>query len=111
MDVHEEVGLRDATAAFHRLQPDLAIVVDTAPAGGTPDTRGLAYAARTGHGVLIQPAGGGGSGRGFLLPPAARAVLIAAGGRAGVPYQLAVSAGGVTDAAAAPLAAGRPAAA
>ena len=103
--VQEEVGLRGATAAFERLRPDLAIVVDTAPAGGTPDTRGLAYAARIGHGVLIQPAGGG-SGRGFLMPRAAREVLIAAARRAGVPYQLAVSAGGVTDAAAAHLAAG-----
>jgi putative aminopeptidase len=103
--VQEEVGLRGATAAFERLRPDLAIVVDTAPAGGTPDTRGLAYAARIGHGVLIQPAGGG-SGRGFLMPRAAREVLIAAARRAGAPYQLAVSAGGVTDAAAAHLAAG-----
>ena len=104
--VQEEVGLRGATAAFERLRPDLAIVVDTAPAGGTPDTRGLAYAARIGGGVLIQPAGGGGSGRGFLMPRAAREVLIAAARRAGVPYQLAVSAGGVTDAAAAHLVAG-----
>src|SRR5919199_2455657 len=80
--VQEEVGLRGATAAFERLRPNLAIVVDTAPAGGTPDTRGLAYAARIGGGVLIQPAGGGGSGRGFLMPRAARDVLIAAARRA-----------------------------
>ncbi len=74
--VQEEVGLRGATAAFARLKPDVAIVVDTFPAAGTP------------------------------LPRAAREVIIAAAQRAGVPYQLAVTGGGVTDAAAAHLAAG-----
>lgn len=103
--VQEEVGLRGATAAFARLHPDLAIVVDTFPAAGTPDTRGLSYAARIGKGVLITPASGSGD-QGFLLPKAARDVMIAAAQRAGVPYQLAVTSGGVTDAAAAHLVAG-----
>jgi putative aminopeptidase FrvX len=103
--VQEEVGLRGATAAFARLRPDLAIVIDTFPAAGTPDTRGLAYAARIGKGVLIAPASGGG-GRGFLMPRAAREAMVVAAQRAGVPYQLAITAGGVTDAAAAHLAAG-----
>ena len=40
------------------------------------------------------------------MPRAAREALVAAARRAGVPYQLAVSGGGVTDAAAAHLAAG-----
>lgn len=103
--VQEEVGLRGATAAFARLHPDLAVVVDTFPAAGTPDTRGLSYAARIGKGVLITPASGSGD-QGFLLPKAARDVMIAAAQRAGVPYQLAVTSGGVTDAAAAHLVAG-----
>ena len=103
--VQEEVGLRGATAAFARLKPDVAIVVDTFPAAGTPDTRNMAYAARIGHGALITPSSESGSG-GFLLPRAAREVIIAAAQRAGVPYQLAVTGGGVTDAAAAHLAAG-----
>lgn len=81
--VQEEVGLRGATVAYARLRPDLAIVVDTAPAGGTPDTRGLAYAARIGRGILIQPAGGSGSGRGFLQPRAACDALIRAARNAG----------------------------
>lgn len=33
----EEVGLRGAKMITHRLQPDAAIVIDTMPAGGTPD--------------------------------------------------------------------------
>lgn len=103
--VQEEVGLRGAAAAFERLRPDLAVVIDTAPAGGTPDTRGLAYPVRIGHGVLIQPAGGH-SDTGFLFHRAAREALMRAAERAGVPYQLGVAGGGVTDAAAAHLAAG-----
>src|SRR5947209_6148260 len=101
--VQEEVGLRGAKVAFARLQPDLAIVIDTFPAAGTPDTRHLAYTARIGQGVLITPASSSGNS-GFLFSRAARDVVIAAAQRAGVPYQLALTGGGVTDAAAAPLA-------
>jgi putative aminopeptidase len=103
--VQEEVGLRGAQVAFARLQPDLAIVVDTFPAAGTPDTRHLAYTARIGQGALITPSSSSGNS-GFLLPHAARDAMIAAAQRAGVPYQLAVTSGGVTDAAAAHLADG-----
>ena len=101
--VQEEVGLRGAKVAFARLQPDLAIVIDTFPAAGTPDTRHLAYTAHIGQGVLITPASSSGNS-GFLFPQAARDVVIAAAQRAGVLYQLAVTSGGVTDAAAAHLA-------
>lgn len=101
--VQEEVGLRGAQVAFARLQPDLAIVVDTFPAAGTPDTRGLAYPVHIGQGVLITPASGSGPG-GFLLPRAAREALQAAARRAEVPVQFAATSGGVTDAAAAHLA-------
>ncbi|HEY1351117.1 MAG TPA: hypothetical protein VGF67_15975 [Ktedonobacteraceae bacterium] len=101
--VQEEVGLRGARVAFARLRPDLAIVVDTFPASGTPDTRSLPYPARIGRGVLITPASSS-ANSGFLLPRAARDVLLAAARRADVPSQLAVTGGGVTDAAAAHLA-------
>ncbi|HEY7358224.1 MAG TPA: M20/M25/M40 family metallo-hydrolase [Ktedonobacterales bacterium] len=103
--VQEEVGLRGAKAAFARLKPDLAIVIDTFPATGTPDTRHLAYNARIGRGVLITPVSDSNSG-GFLMPRAARDVLIRAAERIGAPHQLGISPGGVTDAAAAHLAAG-----
>jgi putative aminopeptidase FrvX len=101
--VQEEVGLRGARVAFARLRPDLAIVVDTFPAAGTPDTRSLPYPVQIGRGVLITPASSSASS-GFLLPRAACSVLLAAARRAGVPSQLAVTSGGVTDAAAAHLA-------
>ena len=103
--VQEEVGLRGAAAAYTRLAPDLAVVVDTFPAAGAPDTRQLAYTARIGQGVLIAPATGSGD-RGYLMPQAARDAMMAAAQRAGVPYQLAVTSGGMTDAATAHLAAG-----
>lgn len=103
--VQEEVGLRGAAVAFERLRPDLAIVVDTFPATGTPDTRSLAYPARIGQGVLITPASSS-ANSGFLLPRAVRDAMIAAARQVGVPYQLAVTSGGVTDAAAAHLAGG-----
>ncbi len=103
--VQEEVGLRGAQAAFARLKPDLAIVVDTFPAAGTPDTRHMAYTARIVQGALITSSSGSGDS-GFLIPRAARDAMIAAAQRAEVPYQLAVTSGGVTDAAAAHLAGG-----
>src|SRR5262249_28672039 len=106
--VQEEVGLRGATAAYPRLRPDLAIVVDTFPAAGTPDTRASVYTAHIGGGVLITPLSQSGS-RGFLFSRPARDAVISAAERAGIPYQLAVAGGvtgGVTDAAAAHLAAG-----
>lgn len=101
--VQEEVGLRGAKVAYTRLQPDLAIVIDTFPAAGTPDTRHMSYAARVGQGALITPSSSSGDS-GFLIPRAARDVMIAAAQRAGIPYQLAVTDRGVTDAAAAHLA-------
>ncbi len=101
--VQEEVGLRGAKVAYARLQPDLAIVVDTFPAAGTPDTRYMSYAARVGQGALITPSSSSGDS-GFLIPQAARDVMIAAAQRTGIPYQLAVTNRGETDAAAAHLA-------
>ena len=103
--VQEEVGLRGAKVAFARLQPNLAIVVDTFPAAGTPDTHHMAYTAHIGQGALITPSSSSGDS-GFLIPRAARDAMIAAAQRAGVPYQIAVTGSGVTDAAAAHLADG-----
>src|SRR5262249_17864831 len=88
--VQEEVGLRGATAAYPRLRPDLAIVVDTFPAAGTPDTRASVYTAHIGGGVLITPLSQSGS-RGFLFSRPARDAVISAAERAGIPYQLAVA--------------------
>jgi putative aminopeptidase len=103
--VQEEVGLRGAQVAYARLQPDLAIVVDTFPAAGTPDTRHLSYTAQIGRGALLTPSSSSGDS-GFLLPRAARDAIIAAAKSADVPYQLAVTSSGETDAAAVHLVGG-----
>ena len=63
--------MRGAGVAYARLQPDLAIVVDTFPAAGTPDTRNLAYNARIGQGALIAPASGSGTGDSLCREPPA----------------------------------------
>lgn len=95
--VQEEIGMRGATIAFTRLQPDLAIVIDTSPAADTPDTRQYPSKARIGGGVLITPSSRTETG-GFLLPRAAYDILIATAQRANIAYQLALTNGGTTDA-------------
>jgi endoglucanase len=98
--VQEEVGLRGAQMATHRLNPTAAIVVDTVPSGGTPDVdfyRDLSM--RIGAGPVIPVASGGGA-RGFLANPAMRDLLVNTAEESGVPIQQAVFIGGNSDAAA-----------
>jgi putative aminopeptidase len=108
VSVQEEVGLRGAAVAYARLQPDLAVVLDTTSATGTPDTSHLTDATRIGNGVVIHLATQSGQtgGRGYLVSRAICDAVIAAAGRADVPYQLRVSSGGggVSDATAAHVA-------
>lgn len=98
--VQEEVGLRGAQMATHRLNPTAAIVVDTVPSGGTPDVdyyRDLNM--RIGAGPVVPVASGSGA-RGFLANPAMRDFLIDTAAQAGVQIQQAVFVGGNSDAAA-----------
>ncbi|HEX7101649.1 MAG TPA: M42 family metallopeptidase [Nitrolancea sp.] len=98
--VQEEVGLRGAQMATHRLNPTAAIVVDTVPSGGTPDVdfyRDLSM--RIGAGPVL-PVSSGGGARGFLANPAMRDFLNATAETAGIAVQEAVFVGGNSDAAA-----------
>ncbi|NLW17722.1 MAG: M42 family metallopeptidase [Firmicutes bacterium] len=98
--VQEEVGLRGATVATHRVNPDLAIALDTVPAGDTPDINtNKELPIRIGKGPVIQVLSGGGP-RGFLLNPSVKKFLVEMAQQARVPYQLAVFSGGNTDASA-----------
>lgn len=63
----------------------------------------MTYTALVGQGALITPSSSSGDS-GFLVPQAIRDAMIAAAQCAGIPYQLAVTDRGVTDAAAAHLA-------
>jgi len=98
--VQEEAGLRGAKVAFAQLQPDLALVVDTRPAGGTPDTRSQPALPKLGQGVILSCATSG-----YLVSRAMQNAMEAVAQRQGVPYQWSVASGGSSDASAAHLAA------
>lgn len=98
--VQEEVGLRGARMITHRLNPTAAIVLDTMPAGGTPDvsaSRDLSM--RIGAGpvitVLSQSRGGG-----IIVQPAIRDFLLRVAEEQGIQVQRAIFYGGNSDAAA-----------
>ncbi|MGO8946879.1 MAG: M42 family metallopeptidase [Ktedonobacterales bacterium] len=98
--VQEEAGLRGAKVAFARLQPDLALVVDTRPAGGTPDTCSQPALPKLGQGVILSCATSG-----YLVSRAMQNAMQAVAQREGVPHQWSVASGGSSDASAAHLAA------
>lgn len=98
--VQEEVGLRGAQMVTFHLNPTAAIVLDTMPAGGTPDvsaTKDLSM--RIGAGPVITVASRS-SNAGALEQPAMRDLLFATAEREGIPYQRALFYGGNSDAAA-----------
>lgn len=99
--VQEEVGLRGAEVVTYRLNPDYAIVVDTLPAAGTPDvnyTRELAI--NIGAGPVIPLLSGGGGGRGNIMHPAMKRLLLETAEREGITVQPAIFTQGNSDVAA-----------
>ncbi len=98
--VQEEVGLRGAKIATHRLNPDAAIVVDTVPSGGTPDVdfhKDLRM--RIGGGPVLGLASSGGSS-GHHINPGMRDFLRRTAADAGIALQEAIFYGGTSDASA-----------
>jgi endoglucanase len=98
--VQEEVGLRGARIATHRLNPDAAIVVDTVPSGGTPDVdfhRDLRM--RIGGGPVLGLASSGGSS-GHHINPGMRDFLRRTAADAGITLQESIFYGGTSDASA-----------
>jgi putative aminopeptidase FrvX len=98
--VQEEVGLRGAQIVTYRLNPTAAIVLDTMPAGGTPDvssTRELTQALGAGPVItLISQSGRAGA----IAHPGMVRLLERAAQRANTPCQRGVFYGGNSDAAA-----------
>ncbi|MCX7622563.1 MAG: M42 family metallopeptidase [Thermomicrobium sp.] len=89
--VQEEVGLRGARMATYRVAPRAALVVDTVPAGGTPDTdlvRELGI--RIGGGPVLALASGMGGMRGHVAHPGMRDFLLAVAEERGIPVQCAL---------------------
>lgn len=101
--VQEEIGLRGAQIATHRLNPTAAIVIDTVPSGGTPDVdyyRELSV--RIGQGPVMPVSSGGGE-RGYMAHPGMRDFLLRVARESQIEVQQAVFVGGNSDAAAVSL--------
>lgn len=82
--VQEEVGLRGATVAAFKVNPDYAIAVDTMPAGDTPDVRtAIDHPVYIGRGPVFTLA----TGTGTVVNPGVKAMLLEAAAAAGVPCQ------------------------
>ena len=97
--VQEEIGLRGARIVTHRLNPTAAIVVDTMPAGGTPDvsaTRDLSMGIGAGPVITLVSQGGGG---GVVAQPGMRDLLLRTASANRIPHQRAIFYGGNSDAA------------
>jgi putative aminopeptidase FrvX len=98
--VQEEVGFRGAQMVTYRLNPTAAIVVDTMPAGGTPDVSATQdLAAEIGKGPVITLGSDSGV-HGIIVPHVMRDLLTSAATRAGVDYQPSLFYGSNSDAAA-----------
>ncbi|MGI6643545.1 MAG: M42 family metallopeptidase [Bacillota bacterium] len=91
--VQEEVGLRGARVAGFRVNPDLAVALDTIPSGDTPDTNfNKEHPVAIGKGPVLQVTSGG-----MFADTTVLSLLKDAAEAAGVPYQLVTFTGGNTD--------------
>lgn len=97
--VQEEVGLRGATVAAYRVNPDLAVALDTMPCGDTPDVNfARELPVGIGRGPAFQVMSGGTGGKGILVNLGVRRLLEDTAQAAGVEYQVTTFTGGNTDA-------------
>ena len=98
MEVHatataqEEVGLRGARTAAHRIAPDIAVAIDTCPADDGPGTPKSGPSTRLGEGAAIRVMDASAIGHRGLVD-----LLIALAEEREIPFQLHVSNKGGTD--------------
>ena len=93
--VQEEVGLKGARVSAFKIDPDYAFALDTTLSGDHPGIKPEEAPCVLGKGpavVLIDA-----SGRGIMTPKVIRDMLVNAGDKYEIPYQLEVSDGGTTD--------------
>lgn len=93
--VQEEVGLKGARTAAFKINPDFALALDTTTAGDTPGIKETESALTLGAGVAITIIEA--SGRGVLVSGAVKDMMVAAAQENGIPYQMDVIEGGMTD--------------
>jgi putative aminopeptidase len=92
--VQEEVGLRGATVASYKINPDYAIVLDTIACTDTPD--GNHYPIGIGKGPVLPLLSGGGA-RGNIMSQQMKDLIISFANKLKLPYQLSVMPNGTTD--------------
>ena len=90
--VQEEVGLRGAQTSANMLAPDIAFVLDTCAAGGTPGVLDENAPAKMGKGIGITLFDGG-----ILCNTALKELVIDVAKKHKVPLQVAYGEGGTTD--------------
>lgn len=91
--VQEEIGLRGAQVAAYTVQPDLAVVLEGTTCADIPLSYPHGESTRLGHGPAITVAD-----RSTVVHPRMVQLLIDAGEKVGVPYQLKRTTFGGTDA-------------
>ena len=95
---HEETGWRGGQMSAFTIAPDLAVAIDTTPAGGTPDVHPeKELPVNIGLGPVLQVASQSASA-GFTAHPAVFNWLRSTAERSGLPYQMATLENANTDA-------------
>jgi endoglucanase len=100
--VEEEVGLRGAEVAAERVRPDVLFVLDTVPAGGTPELPPDQLPWGIGKGPLLKVR----ETKGLSTHRPLRELVRRLADEHGIPYQWIVDTAGITDATAAQQASG-----
>ena len=92
--VQEEVGLRGATVASSKINPDVALVLDTIACTDTPD--GNHYPLAIGKGPVLPLLSGGGV-RGNVMAPQMKDLIVRFANELNIPLQLSVMPNGTSD--------------
>jgi len=95
--VQEEVGLKGARTSIYKIEPDLAIIFDTTPAGDVPVISKKETEIALGKGVVIDLIEA--CGAGAILPEKLKKFIINLAKKHKIKYQIEVVDGGMTDAA------------
>jgi endoglucanase len=93
----EEVGLKGARTSSFRINPDFALAIDTTIAGDVPAIAEKESALKLGAGAAITMIEA--SGRGTIVAPKVRELIINAAKENKIKFQIDVIEGGMTDAA------------
>lgn len=91
----EEVGLKGARTSSFKINPDLAIAIDTTVAGDTPLIKETESSIKLGEGVAITMIEA--SGRGLIVNSKVKDLFIETAKKNKIKYQIDVVEGGMTD--------------